>query len=67
MRKAVVIINAGSGTGSDDEVLTNDIRSFFAAHDIEADIKLAENGKQLSEFCRRSSPKRMRDDRGGGR
>ncbi len=51
MRKAVVIINAGSGTGSDDEVLTNDIWSLFAAHDIEADIKLAEDGKQLSAFA----------------
>ena len=51
MPKIAVIINAGSGTESDNDALIKTLRDEFAAHDIEADIKLAESGEQLVAFA----------------
>jgi YegS/Rv2252/BmrU family lipid kinase len=52
MPKVVVIINAGSGTASDNDALIKRIEELFAGHDLEAEVKLAENGEQLIEFAR---------------
>jgi len=55
MPKIVVIINAGSGTQSDNEALIKTLQDGFDAHDLKADIKLAENGEELLEFAAKAA------------
>jgi diacylglycerol kinase family enzyme len=51
MPKIVVIINAGSGTKSANDVLIKDLQDQFTALNIETEIKLAESGEDLMRFA----------------
>lgn len=55
MPKIAVIINAGSGTQSDKDALIKNLQDGFNAHDLKADIKLAENGEELLEFAAKAA------------
>jgi diacylglycerol kinase family enzyme len=51
MPKIVILINAGSGTESDNDALIKMLGEEFAAHDITADIKLAKSGEELLKLA----------------
>jgi YegS/Rv2252/BmrU family lipid kinase len=51
MPKIAVIINAGSGTKSDNDALVKQIEERFAAHDITAEVHCAADGEELLKFA----------------
>jgi diacylglycerol kinase family enzyme len=51
MRKAIVIINAGSGGGTEDEALMDNVCGLFDEHDIKADVRLAKDGEELVKLA----------------
>jgi YegS/Rv2252/BmrU family lipid kinase len=55
MPRVFVIINAGSGTESDNDALIKKVQEEFAAHDLEAGIKLAKSGEELVQFAKEAA------------
>ncbi len=51
MPKIVTLINAGSGTESDNDALIKMLGEEFAAHGVTADIKLAKSGEELIKLA----------------
>lgn len=52
MPKIVTLINAGSGTESDNDALIKMLDEEFAVHGVTADIKLANSGEELVKLAR---------------